>query len=321
MHRVLLILVTVALPWTLAHAAITQTLVAQGGLQGVTDGEPAVYRGVPFAAPPVGELRWRPPEPAASWTGMRAAKQFAPQCVQGAFGGGDSGTARMSEDCLYLNIWTPARAASDKVPVIVWIYGGGFNGGATSIATYTGEVLARKGVILVSIAYRVGPFGFLAHPALSAESPRHVSGNYGLLDMIAALRWIQQNISAFGGDPARVTIFGQSAGAMAVSMLCASPLAKGLFAGAISESGGSFGASRPLAQPGENMSVLADAERAGSAFARAAGRGRGVCVANTSGQISLRDLTDASTRRELRSPRTLSDWTRRLPLPSLPAQQ
>jgi para-nitrobenzyl esterase len=177
----------------------------------------------------------------------------------------------MSEDCLYLNVWTPAKAASNRIPVLVWIYGGGFNGGATSVPTYSGEKLARKGVVLVSIAYRVGPIGFLAHPGLSAESPQHVSGNYGLLDMIAGLKWIQKNIAAFGGDPNRVTIFGESAGGIAVSMLCASPLAKGLFQGAISESGGSFGPARAGSMPGENMRVLADAERTGEELARSAG--------------------------------------------------
>ena len=192
-------------------------------------------RGIPFAAPPVGDLRWRPPQPPAKWQGVRPADKFAPQCVQ-SFGGGpeDSKPPAMSEDCLYLNVWTPARSARDRIPVLVWIYGGGFNAGATSVPTYSGEMLARKGVVLVSIAYRVGPLGFLAHPELSAESPHHVSGNYGLLDMIAALQWIKKNIAAFGGDPNKVTIFGESAGGIAVSQLCASPLAKGLFEGAIS---------------------------------------------------------------------------------------
>ena len=155
--------------------------------------------------------------------------------------------------------------------MLVWIYGGGFTGGATSVPIYSGEHLAKKGVVLVSIAYRVGPLGFLAHPDLSAESKNHVSGNYGMLDMIAGLQWVQKNIAAFGGDPGKVTIFGESAGGIAVSMLCASPLAKGLFHGAISESGGSFGPPRPTTMPGENMKRLADAERAGEAYAKTAG--------------------------------------------------
>ena len=165
----------------------------------------------------------------------------------------DKSLPQMSEDCLYLNVWTPAKKASERIPVLVWIYGGGFNAGATSIPTYSGEVLAKKGVVLVSIAYRVGPLGFFADPELSAESPHHISGNYGLLDMIAALQWIQKNIAAFGGNPNKVTIFGESAGGIAVSQLCASPLAKGLFEGAISESGGSFGHQRAAGMPGENM--------------------------------------------------------------------
>jgi para-nitrobenzyl esterase len=172
----------------------------------------------------------------------------------------------MSEDCLYLNVWSPAKSASAKVPVLVWIYGGGFAGGATSIPGYSGEILAKKGVVLVSIAYRVGTLGFLAHPELSAESPQHVSGNYGLLDMIAGLQWIKKNIAAFGGDPNKVTVFGESAGGIAVSQLCASPLTKGLISGAISESGGSFGPPRASGAPGENMRRLASAEKDGLAF-------------------------------------------------------
>ena len=272
MRSVLLAIAIATLP-CMSAVANTTAKVEQGQLQGTKEESLTVYRGIPFAAPPVGELRWRAPRPAANWEGVRRADKFAPECVQGGFGPGSGGgpSPAMSEDCLYLNVWTPAKSASERIPVLVWIYGGGFNGGATSIPTYSGEVLARKGVVLVSIAYRVGPLGFLAHPELSAESPEHVSGNYGLLDMIAALQWIKKNIAAFGGDPNKVTIFGESAGGIAVSMLCASPLATGLFEGAISESGGSFGPPRRAGQPGENMRLLADAERDGAQFARAAG--------------------------------------------------
>jgi para-nitrobenzyl esterase len=247
--------------------------VEQGLLQGTFEDGLAVYKGIPFAAPPVGDLRWRPPQPAAKWDGVRRADAFAPQCVQRGFGPPPSGEKppTMSEDCLYLNIWTPARRASDHLPVLVWIYGGGFNGGATSIPTYSGEKLAQKGVVLVSIAYRVGPIGFLAHPELSAKSPQHVSGNYGLLDMIAALQWIHKNIAAFGGNPHKVTIFGESAGGIAVSMLCASPLASGLFQGAISQSGGSFGPAGMGGGPGENMVTLTIAEHNGEGLAKAVG--------------------------------------------------
>jgi para-nitrobenzyl esterase len=201
----------------------------------------------------------------AHWDGVLAANKFAPQCLQSIPG------IEKSEDCLYLNVWSPAKSATAKVPVLVWIYGGGFSVGGTAVPTYSGEKLAQKGVVLVSIAYRLGPLGFLAHPGLSAESPEHVSGNYGLLDMIAALQWIQKNIAAFGGDPHKVTIFGESAGGIAVSELCASPLAKGLISGAISESGGSFGPPRASGLPGENMRPLAIAERVGEDLALSIG--------------------------------------------------
>lgn len=240
--------------------------VESGSLQGSHENGLSVFKGIPFAAPPIGELRWRAPQSVARWTGVRQATTFAPGPMQG--GNPPSGK---SEDCLYLNIWTPAKSPADKVPVLVWIYGGGFNFGSTAEPVYNGEKLAKKGVVLVSIAYRVGRLGFLAHPELSAESSNHVSGNYGLLDMIAGLQWVQKNIAAFGGDPNKVTIFGESAGGIAVSMLCASPLAKGLFHGAISQSGGSFGPPRPTTYPGENMKLLKDAELNGSDYVKSAG--------------------------------------------------
>lgn len=253
-----------------AESGIAQQLapakVAGGLVQGTSENGLTVYRGIPFAAPPVGDLRWRAPQPAAEWDGVRHATRFGPSPIQGSRNG-----PGMSEDCLYLNVWTPAKSASDRLPVLVWIYGGGFSAGATSDRNYDGANLARKGVVLVSIAYRIGQLGFLAHPELSAETTNHVSGNYGLLDMIAGLQWVQKNIAELGGDPNKVTIFGESAGGIAVSMLCASPLAKGLFRGAISESGGSFGPPRPTTFPGENLKRLADAERAGEAYAKSAG--------------------------------------------------
>ena len=240
--------------------------VEQGLVQGTSEDGLTVYRGIPFAAPPVGDLRWRAPQPAANWDGVRQATKFGPRPIQGSRSG-----AGMSEDCLYLNVWTPAKSASERIPVLVWIYGGGFSAGSTSDPNYNGAKLAKKGVVLVSIAYRVGQLGFLANPELSAESPNHVSGNYGLLDQIAGLQWVQRNIAAFGGDPNKVTIFGESAGGISVSMLCASPLAKGLFQGAISQSGGSFGPPGRSNAPGENMRLLADAEQAGEAYAKSAG--------------------------------------------------
>jgi para-nitrobenzyl esterase len=240
--------------------------VNEGLLQGVVENDLTVYKGIPFAAPPVGNLRWRAPQPAAKWEGVRLANKFAPSPIQGG-----TPQAGKSEDCLYLNVWTPAKSANEKVPVLVWIYGGGFSFGSTAEPVYNGEKLAKKGVVLVSIAYRVGQLGFLAHPELNAENANGVSGNYGLLDMIAGLQWIKKNIAAFGGDPDKVTIFGESAGGIAVSMLCASPLAKGLFCGAISESGGSFGPTRPTTFPGENMKTLKQAEIEGQKFVQKAG--------------------------------------------------
>jgi para-nitrobenzyl esterase len=251
----------------IASAQKTQPVkIEQGLLAGVKQNGLMVYKGIPFAAPPVGDLRWRAPQPAQPWKGVKQANQFAPAPMQG--GNPPSGK---SEDCLYLNVWTPANSPKERIPVLVWIYGGGFSFGSTSEPVYNGEKLAKKGVVVVSIAYRVGPLGFLSHPQLTAESAQHASGNYGLLDMIEGLKWIQKNIRAFGGDPDKVTIFGESAGGIAVSMLCASPLAKNLFHGAISQSGGSFGPPRYTTYPGENMKTLKDAEAAGQDYAKKAG--------------------------------------------------
>jgi len=261
----------------LASAAAAPVKTEGGLVEGTIADGLTIYRGIPFGAPPVGDLRWRPPQPAAKWSGTIQADKFAPSCMQG--GGAPNAKAKApapqgpgtSEDCLYLNVWTPAKSAGDRLPVLVWIYGGGFTGGATSVPVNSGEQLAKKGVVFVSIAYRVGPLGFMAHPGLTAESKNHSSGNYGMLDMIAGLQWVQKNIAAFGGNPGKVTIMGESAGGIAVSQLCASPLAKGLFQGAISESGGSFGPTRSGGMPGENMVLLADAERAGEAYAKTVG--------------------------------------------------
>lgn len=261
--------ITFALTFALSLATAqtpSPVRVEQGELQGTMVNGLAVYKGIPFAAPPIGDLRWRAPQPAPKWSGVKQAREFAPAPFQG--GNPPSGK---SEDCLYLNVWTPARSNSDRIPVLVWIYGGGFSFGSTSEPVYNGENLAKKGVVLVSIAYRVGSLGFLAHRDLSAESKNGVSGNYGLLDMIAGLEWIKKNVAAFGGDPQNVTIFGESAGGIAVSMLCASPLAKGLFHKAISQSGGSFGPPRQTTYPGENMKVLSVAEEDGNEYLKKAG--------------------------------------------------
>ena len=190
-----------------------------------------VYKGIPYAAPPTGDLRWKPPQPAKPWKGILVAKSFPANCPQMALLPGPQ-----TEDCLGLNVWTPARAAGDKLPVMVWIHGGGFEIGSSAQSAYDGEALAAQGVVIVSINYRLGLFGFLAHPGLNQESPHGVSGNYGLLDMIAALQWVQRNIAAFGGDPGNVTIFGESAGGTAVCLLMVMPQAEGLFQKVISES-------------------------------------------------------------------------------------
>ena len=221
----------------------------------------AVFKGIPFAQPPTGALRWREPLPVKPWAGTRDATAFGAPCVQGGAQGAES-----SEDCLYLNIWTPERSAAAHLPVLVWIYGGGFSNGSASMPLYWGDQLARKGIVVVTAAYRVGAFGFLAHPELTRESPHATSGNYGLLDQIAALRWVKNNIAAMGGDPGRVTIAGQSAGSMSVSILMASPQSAGLFNGAIGESGGFF---EPVQlAPGY---LLPNAEKEGVAFAQSLG--------------------------------------------------
>jgi para-nitrobenzyl esterase len=201
------------------------------------------YLGVPFAAPPVGNLRWRLPQPPENWQGVRAADHFGASCMQDEPGERLPWSKEfmtqgpVSEDCLFLNVWTSAKSRDEKEAVMVYIYGGGFTEGSGSVAVYNGSHLAQKGVVVVTINYRVGPLGFLVYPELTKESEHHSSGNYGLLDQIAALQWVQRNIAAFGGDPTRVTIFGQSAGAISVADLMRSPLAKGLFARAIAESG------------------------------------------------------------------------------------
>ncbi len=212
-----------------------------GTIEGAVDSATGVtvFRGVPYAAAPVGELRWRPPQPPKHWAGVRSATQLGHNCVQHQpYGDIDPFAAGVSEDCLYLNVWTNSLDASaPRRPVLVWIHGGGFWAGFGGEERHNGARLAQKGAVVVTLNYRLGPFGFLAHPSLAAESPYHAAGNYGLLDQIAALQWVKRNIARFGGDPSRVTIFGESAGGMSVGSLIASPQAKGLFQRAILESG------------------------------------------------------------------------------------
>jgi para-nitrobenzyl esterase len=243
-----------------------QAWTESGAISGIRESGLSVYKGVPFAAPPVGDLRWRPPAPVTPWTGTRETNAFASACMQTGVSMPGETPPSVSEDCLYLNIWTPAKSAQERLPVIVWIYGGGYINGSASMPLYWGDRLAHKGVIVVTIAYRLGPLGFLAHPELTRESAHHSSGNYGLMDQIAALEWIQRNIAAFGGDPKNVTIAGQSSGAISVSILMASPLAKGLFQRAIGESGGLF---EPLQLAPKYL--LANAEGDGEKYAASLG--------------------------------------------------
>ncbi|MFZ6645778.1 carboxylesterase/lipase family protein [Undibacterium sp. TJN25] len=247
-----------------ADPAMTESGAALGSHeQGLS-----IYKGIPFASAPVGALRWREPLPAKAWQGVRKALAFAPACMQTGVSMPGEDPPAVSEDCLFLNIWTPATRpkAQAGLPVLVWIYGGAYSNGSASMPLYHGDRLAQQGIIVVTIAYRLGPLGYLAHPELTRESAHGSSGNYGLMDQIAALRWVQRNIAAFGGDPEKVTVAGQSAGAMSVSELMASPQAKGLFQRAIGQSGGLF---EPWQlAPGY---VLANAEKDGVKYAESRG--------------------------------------------------
>ena len=229
-----------------AHSvAPPRVTINAGTIEGAVDSATGVtvFRGIPYAAPPVGELRWRPPQPTQPWRGVRDAKQLGRNCMQHRpWDDIDPFTAGISEDCLFLNVWTNSLdTRASRRPVMVWIHGGGFFAGFGGEERHNGARLAQKGAVVVTLNYRLGPFGFLAHPALASESRHHAAGNYGLLDQIAALQWVKRNIARFGGDPSRVTIFGESAGGMSVGSLIASPLAKGLFQRAILESGTGVG--------------------------------------------------------------------------------
>jgi para-nitrobenzyl esterase len=247
-----------------AFAQTSQVKIANGTLEGTTNTATGIrsFKGIPFAQPPVGDLRWKEPQPVKNWTGVRKADHFGPKAMQKniysdmVFRGDGS-----SEDCLYLNVWTPAKSAKEKLPVLVYFYGGGFTAGDGSEPRYDGENMAQKGIVTLTVNYRLGVFGFMSHPELTAESPHHASGNYGLLDQTAALRWVQENIAAFGGDPKRVTIAGESAGSIAVCAQMASPLSKNLIAGAIGESGA-------MIKPTLPAIPLADGEKNGLTFAQ-----------------------------------------------------
>ncbi len=276
-------LAVLALSSVPAPAQLTRARVTEGTLLGKPVGAVTAYLGVPYAAPPIAGKRWKPPAPATSWNGERQAREFGAVCQQMLTPNGIGPWTReyittgpVSEDCLFLNVWTPARTAQERLPVFFWIPGGGFTTGSGSVPIYDGAALAAKGIVVVGINYRLGLYGFLAHPELSAESPAHASGNYALLDQLAALRWVQANIAALGGDPRRVTIAGQSAGAASVHWLIASPLAKGLFAQAIAQSGSGMGM---------RLQDHAAAEALGVQLGKAGG--------NTLGLAELRKLTPA----------------------------
>jgi para-nitrobenzyl esterase len=249
-----------------ATAASAQTKTTAGAVKGTAtpDGQIRIFKGIPFAAPPIGELRWQAPRPPVPWEGVRDATEFGPRCLQGQIFS-DIVFKDLSEDCLSLNIWTPAKA--ERLPVMVWIHGGGFQAGSGAEPRHDGEAFARKNVVLVTINYRLGVFGFFAHPELTRESGRNASGNYGMLDQVAALQWVKDNIAAFGGNPGNVTIFGESAGSFAVSALMASPLAQGLFHKAIGESGAYLNDG----MGGLPLAPLAESEQQGVKFAGSLG--------------------------------------------------
>jgi para-nitrobenzyl esterase len=261
------------------NAFPVQITISNGIVEGEFDIKTNIqsFKGIPFAQPPVGDLRWKAPQPVTSWNGVKQTKKFGPRAIQSnVFGDMGFRSDGMSEDCLYLNVWSPAKSADEKLPVLVYFYGGGFAAGDGSESRYDGENMAKKGIITLTVNYRLGIWGFFSHPELTKESPNHASGNYGLLDQNAALKWVQANISKFGGDPKRVTIAGESAGSIAVSAQMASPLSKGLIAGAIGESGGSiFPTLAPV--------PLAQAEKTGLEFAQKIGA------------PSLKDLRSMST--------------------------
>jgi para-nitrobenzyl esterase len=267
-------------------AEAVQVATSNGVVEGVVEANGIrVFRGIPYASPPVRELRWKPPRPPEDWEGVRKADRFANQCMQArVFGDMMFRNSGMSEDCLYLNVWAPATSEGERRPVLVYFYGGGFVAGDGSEPRYDGESMAERGIVTVTLSYRLGVFGLFAHPALTQESPHGASGNYGLMDQTQALRWVQENIEAFGGDPGQVTIAGESAGSFSVSAQMATPLARGLFARAIGESGSIL---RPSA-----TASLAAAEEMGSTFAR----GIGATTLEALRALSATELLEAASR-------------------------
>jgi len=270
-----------------------QVKVASGILEGVILPEVRIFKGVPFAAPPVGDLRWRSPQPVAKWKGVRKADAWGNRCLQGRiFGDMVFREKGMGEDCLYLNIWTPAKVSAKRLPVFVWYHGGGFAAGSGSEPRYDGEALAKQGIVVVDVNYRLGIFGFFSHPELTKESPHGASGNYGLLDQVEALKWVKANIGAFGGDPGRVTIGGESAGSFSVSALLASPLTKGLIHGAIGESGAFLSGSGGTL----DAKNLKQSEEAGAKFATSIGAPTLADLRRKTGEELLAETTKAGPR-------------------------
>jgi para-nitrobenzyl esterase len=260
-----------ALAASAALAAVDEVNIESGALKGNVAGSVVAFKGIPFAAPPVGPNRWRPPQPVAPWNGTRSAEAFGSDCMQPPSTDDPTPLAtKPAEDCLYLNVWAPVERSTSGLPVMLWIYGGGFVGGGSSLAVHDGSHFAERGVVLVSFNYRLERFGFFAHPALTQENPNGLLGNYGFLDQIAALKWVQANIKQFGGDPGNVTLFGESAGGISVLNLMSSPLAWGLFQKAIVESGGGRELN-PMPSIRQSKGSLPSAEAAGAAFAEKAG--------------------------------------------------
>jgi len=321
---------TRTLPWLLSALTLTMSqaaaaaaqrprvVIAAGALQGtLAAGAPgAVFKGIPFARPPVGPLRWRAPLPAVPWRGVRDAAHFSPACMQGGRGGPTG-----SEDCLYLNVWTPEWPARSRHPVMLWLFGGANAVGSASDPTLDGASLARHGVVVVTANYRPGVMGFMAHPALSAESPHGSSGNYALLDQLLALRWIRENIGRFGGDPHHVTLFGQSSGAFDVMVLMTSPLARGLFVDAIAESGQllSFGGPMPKARA-ERIGLHIAADLHAPPGAAALGYLRGLPAAAVGGAAAKWLPADIDSREHLDSDNGLLTNVDGWVLPDSPAR-
>jgi len=293
MKKKLLLLYMAILFIPVVYSQSLQVKTVNGIVKGVDESGIRSFKGVPFAAPPVGNLRWREPQPVKNWEGIRKADKFGPRAMQlPLYSDMKFRSDGMSEDCLYLNVWTPAKSGKENLPVLVYFYGGGLMTGDGSEFRYDGASMSRKGIVVVTVNYRVGIFGFFNHPELTKESPHHACGNYGLLDQVAALRWVHKNIAAFGGDPAKVTIAGESAGSSSVSVQMASPLSKTLIGGAIGESGAVMGKNA--------TSTLSEAEK------------KGVLFADSIGATSLAALRALSADSLLQA--TARSWYSRFPI-------